>query len=54
MYGLVELWQHTDRTQRSICEEHDIKPHVFSYWGGVNTKQLRFTPIFPEKREPNL
>lgn len=32
MYSLVELWLHTDRTQRSICEEHQIKPHTFNYW----------------------
>ena len=39
MYGLVELWQHTDRTQRSICEEHGIKPHVFSYWRSKYEKE---------------
>ena len=32
MYPLIELWLESDRSQRSICEEHDIKPHVFSYW----------------------
>ena len=32
MYPLIELWLSCDRTQQSICQEYDIKPHTFNYW----------------------
>ena len=41
MYPLVELWLDSDRSQRSICEEHEIKPHVFSYWRNKYEKETR-------------
>ncbi len=39
MYPLIELWLHSDRSQRSICEEYDIKPHTFSYWRSKYEKE---------------
>ena len=39
MYSLVELWLGTDRTQRSICEEHQIKAHTFNYWRSKYEKE---------------
>ncbi len=40
MYPLIELWLTSDRTQGSICEEYDIKPHTFSYWRSKYEKEM--------------
>ena len=55
MYPLIELWLTSDRTQGSICEEYEIKPHTFSYWRSKYKKEMsakteaksekRFIPI---------
>ena len=41
MYPLVELWLSSDRTQRSICEEYQIKAHTFNYWRSKYQKEKR-------------
>ncbi len=40
MYPLIELWLSSDRTQRSICEDYQIKPHTFSYWRNKYEKEV--------------
>ncbi len=40
MYPLIELWLSSDSTQRSICEEYEIKPHTFSYWRNKYEKEV--------------
>lgn len=47
MYPLIELWLHTDRSQRSICEEYQIKPHTFSYWRSKYQKEKDREPKAP-------
>ena len=39
MFPLVELWLSSDRTQRSICEEYQIKAHTFNYWRNKYQKE---------------
>ena len=28
----IEAWQSSDMTQLAFCQEHDLKPHQFTYW----------------------
>src|SRR4051812_27794184 len=32
MYAHIEQWKQSDLTQKSYCEQHTIRYHVFHYW----------------------
>ncbi len=32
MFSLIEKWQRSGLSQKSFCEEQQIKAHVFYYW----------------------
>ena len=48
MYPLIELWMHSGRTQQSICEEYNIKPHTFNYWRSKYRKENEASKISEE------
>ena len=32
MFSMIGLWQQSGLTQKSFCEQHHIRYHVFHYW----------------------
>jgi len=32
MFSMISLWQQSGITQKSFCEQHNIRYHVFHYW----------------------
>jgi hypothetical protein len=32
MFSMITLWQQSGVSQKSFCEQHNIRYHVFHYW----------------------
>lgn len=50
MFSLIENWQRSGLSQKSFCEEQQIKSHVFYYWYKCFRIQNNTLVVQPAKR----